>query len=692
MDSLKVMGTSGSFLQKNTQDITQRTNNMPTQTVSKIEVKPESDVTRPDSTVRSHSGVIVLANLKPSEASIKTEDVSQSQYKNNEGLISPTEKDKKLPRRQKYVNNRTSRLYELTIPFQKIKVEPEDQEVMNDLKSAIATAFKFLKDAETIVSDHILECLNVCKLSYCDARVRPYRQIIGNHLCDLGYPALFHKLLIELQKLDLFNDENKLAVDIFRSTKSIAWNFTNVSRDLCIELGKAGVIPLLLSSLTQKEFLPSTITESNSFHIKGNLGILSNMIRLSPDNRQIAREHGAVKLLLDYSKVEFIMLQAKCFIILSFLIRTDAEVGLLESTGSVIRFIISLLNTSLASDSGSARGFGTSEILLALNNLALNDKNKVKVVEYGGLTQLAKALQLQTQDNKEAVQILSAELTWKLSFIEDNRQKIKTENGLIDALAILKTSANGKLKTACSGALWETFEGIFEEEDNTPTDVQTTSLKNGLHVMISYQWDVQARIIQLKEKLQNAGYNVWMDIDQMEATYAYKQNKPIIPLLVQPNYTADGWLGALIGTLKYYPFFKDTMVTTEFPKIRNEIGERGKVNSQCKDFSVSEIQDGNTDKARTDSIDGGQRAVSGGGNIPNEVSAWTTKHVSEWLKRIKMTELCNVMKQVNGKLLIQMLKMSNKAPDFFYSRLERDFKMNLMQILKFSSAIDELLD
>ena len=33
--------------------------------------------------------------------------------------------------------------------------------------------------------------------------------------------------------------------------------------------------------------------------------------------------------------------------------------------------------------------------------------------------------------------------------------------------------------------------------------------------MISYQWDVQSSMIQLKNKLQADGYKVWMDVDQM---------------------------------------------------------------------------------------------------------------------------------------------------------------------------------
>ena len=35
------------------------------------------------------------------------------------------------------------------------------------------------------------------------------------------------------------------------------------------------------------------------------------------------------------------------------------------------------------------------------------------------------------------------------------------------------------------------------------------------HVMISYQWDAQKRMLKLRDELKQAGYNVWMDVDQM---------------------------------------------------------------------------------------------------------------------------------------------------------------------------------
>ena len=35
------------------------------------------------------------------------------------------------------------------------------------------------------------------------------------------------------------------------------------------------------------------------------------------------------------------------------------------------------------------------------------------------------------------------------------------------------------------------------------------------HVMLSYQWQSQPVMLQVKERLVNAGYKVWMDVDYM---------------------------------------------------------------------------------------------------------------------------------------------------------------------------------
>ncbi|XP_033102508.1 uncharacterized protein LOC117105466 [Anneissia japonica] len=617
------------------------------------------------------------------------------------------------------------KLYELTIRTQDVQVKPEFQEALDGCKDELTEAMNFLKSTEDYKNEQVLSSMEILKKSYVNTKLTTYRPLLGEHLCNIGFPTLFIKFWIELNKLDLFDPENKQEVKVFKAMKTLTWNYSDASIEICAELGKVGVVPLLLSSLKQKELLPETLTNPNIIHVKGSLGILNNMVRLYPDNIQLLRDNNAVKLLLDYTAVKFLILKANCFMILSFLI-TDEEVSLLENTGVAVRFIIDLLTTSLTG--GKGRGYSTSEILLSLNNLALNDENKLKIVEYNGLAQLDRALKKRTK----SILVLSAMLIWKLAFMEQNRERIREEESLINGLKLNKSSGISKIQAACSGALWEIFEGQPNVNENILV-IQPT-FKKGPHVMISYQWDVQPRIIKLKEKLQKEGYNVWMDIDQMEgdilgamaaavenasvilsciskkykdstscrteATYAYKQNKPIIPLMVEENYVPDGWLGALIGTLIYFPLFDDSKLDKEFQRIVSEIGDRGKQQKGQKKIQHKEILavaapiEGSRNNRGIDSTDkpAAPPPKATPPRIKADISNWTSSDVEKWLKEIKLEECRSAMKDVDGDILMQMYRMSKEAPDFFYSRLERDFEMNhLMQILKFSSALEKIL-
>ena len=54
---------------------------------------------------------------------------------------------------------------------------------------------------------------------------------------------------------------------------------------------------------------------------------------------------------------------------------------------------------------------------------------------------------------------------------------------------------------------------MFAQPREPPPSYQETMGKG--HIMISYQWDHQARAIRIKDKLTMKGYNVWMDIEKL---------------------------------------------------------------------------------------------------------------------------------------------------------------------------------
>jgi hypothetical protein len=110
--------------------------------------------------------------------------------------------------------------------------------------------------------------------------------------------------------------------------------------------------------------------------------------------------------------------------------------------------------------------------------------------------------------------------------------------------------------------------------------VKTNSIDSGVvdddrHIMISYNSGSRATCLKIKKELETQGHRVWIDVESIhgsslesmasaienswcvlmcmtesykqstncraEAEYAFQLNKPIVPLLLQEKYKADGW-------------------------------------------------------------------------------------------------------------------------------------------------------
>ena len=110
-----------------------------------------------------------------------------------------------------------------------------------------------------------------------------------------------------------------------------------------------------------------------------------------------------------------------------------------------------------------------------------------------------------------------------------NRLQIYLPNLSFIFLAALKkfaSSDNKSLREASKYALFEiNKKEITPEQESelratappTYTEAVAAGAKSNLsgHVMISYQWGSQERALLVRDKLKEAGYNVWMDVDEM---------------------------------------------------------------------------------------------------------------------------------------------------------------------------------
>nr|XP_006824842.1 PREDICTED: uncharacterized protein LOC100377997 [Saccoglossus kowalevskii] len=158
-----------------------------------------------------------------------------------------------------------------------------------------------------------------------------------------------------------------------------------------------------------------------------------------------------------------------------------------------------------------------------------------------------------------------------------------------------------------------------------------------------------------------------------EATYSFKLQKTIIPLMVEPNYSPDGWLGALLGTTLYFNFCAEDDLEVVISKILEKVQF-----IMPSSFQVTSLSNPSTTKPE----DAPQALVT----------SWSSDNVHEWLCQNDLEDMSNHFTVYNGEMLIQMKKLSHQAPEFFYKSLKTDVGFqDLYTILKFAKALDKLV-
>lgn len=61
----------------------------------------------------------------------------------------------------------------------------------------------------------------------------------------------------------------------------------------------------------------------------------------------------------------------------------------------------------------------------------------------------------------------------------------------------------------------------------------------------------------------------------VEAEYAYKLQRPVIPVRVEPDYTPTGWLGMILGFRMIFDLAVPALYQENSSKMIDELGGRG---------------------------------------------------------------------------------------------------------------------
>jgi len=230
--------------------------------------------------------------------------------------------------------------------------------------------------------------------------------------------------------------------------------------------------------------------------------------------------------------------------------------------------------------------------------------------------------------------------------------------------------------------------------------------------MISYNWKSRDFCVKLKDTLKKSGINVWIDIEQiqgsalqsmaeavedsqvviicmtenyfqspncrLEAEYATKLNKTILPVLLQNQFQPLGWLGIILGSKIYYDFASSTF-EEKFPSFYNEISVNYR---KIEESNISDVSNSPINKNALDKLISGAITKPASSMIPSDpvasirinagseerVKRWTTKEVNEWFNKINLrTNLNGVFEDIDGPCLLELNQIKTKTPDFFYT-------------------------
>jgi len=165
--------------------------------------------------------------------------------------------------------------------------------------------------------------------------------------------------------------------------------------------------------------------------------------------------------------------------------------------------------------------------------------------------------------------------------------------GIVGLLKSLKVTDNLNASQAIDGALF-TLAGRNPNQSLIESKGKGNQANH--QIMISYSWAQKEKARNLAEHLKRKGFNIWIDVEQMEgsvlekmaeavegsaviliflssnykesqacrteAEYTYKLKKEVICIMAEDNYQPRGWLGALLGNKLFYDLWKNSETET----------------------------------------------------------------------------------------------------------------------------------
>jgi hypothetical protein len=226
--------------------------------------------------------------------------------------------------------------------------------------------------------------------------------------------------------------------------------------------------------------------------------------------------------------------------------------------------------------------------------LTQHDEIREELIKQGGQSLFLRCA-LEDHFNPLKAKLPALEILLALAFNKDLATTLKDNTTFMDHLRTLTSSPHEDLQRVATALIWklekesETVTKKVQDSQSSPASLPKIAKKQ-YDIMISYSHSDKELCHRILNVLEKDQLHVWIDsrlmhgatfdamakaiensefvfvcmsdaykqspFCEMEASYAVKRRCRIIPLIMTPNYRADGWLGVLTSALIYVDFPK----------------------------------------------------------------------------------------------------------------------------------------
>ncbi|XP_033750309.1 uncharacterized protein LOC117334666 [Pecten maximus] len=583
--------------------------------------------------------------------------------------------------------------------------------------------------------DEVEKQLQIKVLDKFDAFKEPdQRKLMGNMMAKNGFvQALgdFYEFLLKALPLPEFTlaetDEKDEGITVVEQLRQIFWNLSDNSVEFCAEIVEnTDMIRFLVIDLLAMRSREFEIIKEDSFPYLSAVGILHNVARsgvtktcftVVVDDKKPPTN--ALDVLMPFLETKNTHIKLITLLGLAHIVN-EQQNEVLTANASLFDFLLETMKTAIKNKDRRQYGFSVEELLDGLANLAKNDRNKIIIMDKKAFP-ILKDIIMKGKSSKEKAEALK--VIWELSFMSKNKKIFMGDKDFWKKIYTLQSDSDEDMAKAAQGACFVITDGdvrrqappgIKSFQKTLPVLPRAEKADEEQHIMISYNWADQRMLLKVRDCLQEVGYKVWMDVDNMEgdildamaravenahivlmcysekykeskncrteAQYAYQVSKEIIPVLMQTKYKPDGWLGILVGSKLFYEFTNKYPFENKMKELIRELENRFRIMS--KKDPTPKLQSVVSAKL----MQGKQEDLA----KKTLMISWSKNDLDEWLSKNKL-EALDGLKSLNGAQLAFLYKLFRRAPEFFYRCLEEKLCLrSLEDLMRFTDALEKL--